>query len=60
MPFLVEVDCAAARIVRAIRRRKDILRFPWPMLLMIRIIGLVPKGLTRWVTRRKAGKIVLR
>jgi len=60
LPFLIEADDAADRIVRAIRRGKTLLRFPWQMVLMVRLGKLVPGGLMRWVVQRKAGRIVLR
>ncbi len=41
MPFLLEADEAARRIVRALRRRKKVYNFPWPMALLMR--------LTRWL-----------
>jgi short-subunit dehydrogenase len=41
MPFLLEADEAARRIVRALRRRRKVYNFPWPMALLMR--------LTRWL-----------
>ncbi len=60
LPFLIEAEDCAARIVRGIRRGRNVMRFPWQMLLMIRLGKLIPSGLMRWVVQRKAGKIVLR
>jgi short-subunit dehydrogenase len=40
MPMLMEADELARRILRAIRRNKGVLRTPWPMYLMVKMIGL--------------------
>lgn len=60
LPFVIEADDCAARIIRAIRKRKMVYRFPWQMMLMIRITRIFPRILMRWVVQRKAGRIVLR
>lgn len=60
LPFMMEADECAERIVRGIRRRRNILRFPKPMLWAIRLSALMPSGFMRWVVQRKAGRIVLR
>jgi short-subunit dehydrogenase len=60
LPFMIESDDCAARIVRAIRRERNVLRFPLPMLWAIRLSSLMPSGFMRWVVQRKAGRIVLR
>jgi short-subunit dehydrogenase len=41
MPFLLEADEAARRIVRALRRRAKVYNFPWPMAALMK--------LTRWL-----------
>jgi short-subunit dehydrogenase len=41
MPFLLEADEAARRIVKALRRRRKVFDFPWPTALLMR--------LTRWL-----------
>jgi hypothetical protein len=40
MPFVIEADEAARRIVRALRRRVKVFNFPWPTTVMMK--------LTRW------------
>lgn len=60
LPFIIEAEDCAERIIRGIRGRKTVLRFPWAMLMMIRLSNLVPSGLMRWVVQRKAGRIVMR
>ncbi len=60
LPFVISAEDCAARIVRGMRRDKQVLRFPWAMLMLIRISNLVPSGLMRWVVQRKAGRIVMK
>jgi len=42
MPWLLEADEAARRMVRALRRGRKVYRFPWPMSLLIRLAGWLP------------------
>jgi hypothetical protein len=42
MPFLVEVEDAAAEIARAIEARKDVHGFPLPMLMGIKTVAALP------------------
>ena len=37
MPFLLEADDAARRIVRALKRRKKVFNFPWQMALLMKL-----------------------
>ncbi|MBN1345141.1 MAG: SDR family NAD(P)-dependent oxidoreductase [Phycisphaerae bacterium] len=60
LPFIIEADDCAARIIRGIRRKRTLLRFPWQMMLLIRLTRIVPRILMRWVVQRKAGRIVMR
>jgi len=52
MPFMLETDDAARRIVRAIEARRSIYRFPFATSLAIRVLGLLPNALydrlVRW------------
>lgn len=52
MPFMLETEDAARRIVRAIDARRSIYRFPIPTSLAVRILGLLPNPLydrlVRW------------
>src|SRR5262245_50619591 len=45
MPFLMSADRAATRIVRALRRRRKVDRFPWQMSLMMRLLRWLPDRL---------------
>ena len=48
MPYLLEADEAARRIVRALRRKKKVFDFPWQMGLMMRVTRWLPD----WVVAR--------
>ena len=48
MPFLLEADEAARRIVRALARRRKVYNFPWPMALLMKLTGWLPD----WVLAR--------
>jgi NADP-dependent 3-hydroxy acid dehydrogenase YdfG len=48
MPWLLEADEAARRIVRALARRKKVYHFPWQMGLFMRLVGMLPD----WVIAR--------
>jgi len=45
MPFLVEVDEAARRIVTGIEKRRPVVTFPWPLALATRLTRIIPAGL---------------
>jgi short-subunit dehydrogenase len=58
MPFLLEPDAAAARILRALRRRPAVFAFPWPMALLMKLARWVPDGVVArrvGVKRRPSG-----
>jgi short-subunit dehydrogenase len=48
MPWLLEADAAARRIVRALRRRKKVYNFPWQMGLFMKLARWAPD----WVVAR--------
>ncbi|MCA1686052.1 MAG: SDR family NAD(P)-dependent oxidoreductase [Planctomycetia bacterium] len=45
MPFLLEPDEAAERIVRALRRRARVYNFPWPMAALMKLTRWAPDWL---------------
>lgn len=54
MPFLLEADEAARRILWALRRRKKVYSFPWQTALLMRLISWLPDwAMARVVARRK-------
>ncbi|MFQ6677031.1 MAG: SDR family NAD(P)-dependent oxidoreductase [Fidelibacterota bacterium] len=47
MPFLLSVETAAEKIVRAIDKGKKTFVFPWQMKMMIPLLRIMPDGLMR-------------
>ncbi|BBP05862.1 short-chain dehydrogenase [Sulfuriferula plumbiphila] len=45
MPFILQADVAAAKIARAIARRRRYLTLPWQMALVAWVLGLLPRAL---------------
>jgi short-subunit dehydrogenase len=54
MPFLVEVDDAAERIVRGLERRKNEIHFPAPLSWTVKLLRMLPDGLYARVIKRAA------
>jgi short-subunit dehydrogenase len=52
MPWLLEADEAARRIVRALARRKTVYNFPWQMTLFMKVVSWLPD----WVIARGMNK----
>jgi short-subunit dehydrogenase len=48
MPWLLQADDAARRIVRALRRRRKVYNFPWQMSIFMRVLRWLPD----WVVAR--------
>jgi hypothetical protein len=42
MPWLLEADEAARRIVRALRRRRKVYNFPWQTALLMKVTAWLP------------------
>jgi len=42
LPFLIEPEEAARRILRGIERERPLLRFPWQLSLLVRLIQVLP------------------
>ena len=51
MPFVLEADEAADRIVKALKRRVKVYRFPWPTMVMARVSRWLPDWLMAWIFR---------
>jgi short-subunit dehydrogenase len=52
MPWLLEADDAARRIVRALARKKKVFNFPWQTALMMKATAWLPD----WIMARVMGK----
>lgn len=56
MPFLMD-ERRAARIIRdGLARDRGRIAFPWPMLAMVRLFGLLPYPMLDWLMRRSPAK----
>lgn len=56
MPFLMDTDRAARIIVHGLAANKGRIAFPWPMLAMVRLLGLLPYPLLDRLLRRAPAK----
>jgi len=54
LPFLLEVDDAARKIVGAIEKRKKSYAFPWQLATLVRIGMVMPNFLYDWISRRNS------
>lgn len=45
MPFILEADDAARRIVRGIEKGKKVIRFPWPLTWLLSLYNILPAGM---------------
>ena len=52
MPFLVEVDDAAERIVRGLERGKHEIHFPAPLSWPLKVLRMTPAPIYAWLLRR--------
>lgn len=48
MPFLLEADDAARRIVRALERKKKVFDFPWQMSILMKLTRWLPDWWVAW------------
>jgi short-subunit dehydrogenase len=56
MPFLMQTDDAAKRIIRGLARNRGRIVFPWPVYAMIRTMQLLPVPLAAWIMQRGPSK----
>lgn len=56
MPFLMDEHRAARLIADGLARDQGRIAFPWPMLAMVRLFGLLPYPLLDWILRRSPAK----
>jgi short-subunit dehydrogenase len=54
MPFLMELDNAVAKIVRAIETRRKSYAFPWQMAAIVRAGMVMPNFMYDWIARRNS------
>ena len=49
MPMLMEPKEAAQRIISGIKKEKSIIQFPWQMVILTKLVGLMPNKLYEWL-----------
>jgi short-subunit dehydrogenase len=45
MPFLLETEDGARRIIRGIKKQKSLVHFPWQVSWLMKLVKLLPDGL---------------
>lgn len=56
MPFLMDAEKAARIICDGLAKDRGRIAFPWPMVAIMRLLGLLPYPLLDWLLRRAPGK----
>lgn len=54
MPFLMELDAAVEKIVRAIEKKKKSYAFPWQLASIVRAGMIMPISMYDWISRRNS------
>ncbi|MFN2576952.1 MAG: SDR family NAD(P)-dependent oxidoreductase [Pyrinomonadaceae bacterium] len=54
MPFLMELDYAVGKIIRAIEKRKKSYAFPWQLATIVRAGMIMPNFMYDWISRRSS------
>lgn len=54
MPFLMELDVAVKKILRAIEKRKKSYAFPWQLANLVRVCMLLPNPVYDWIAARNS------
>ncbi|MFA5803076.1 MAG: SDR family NAD(P)-dependent oxidoreductase [Melioribacteraceae bacterium] len=56
MPMLMSVEKAAGIIIDGIKKERRIIQFPWQMVLISRLVGLLPGRLYEWLEGKQKYK----
>jgi NAD(P)-dependent dehydrogenase (short-subunit alcohol dehydrogenase family) len=54
MPYLMELDYAVSKIIRAIEKRKKSYAFPWQLATIVRAGMIMPNFMYDWIARRNS------
>jgi hypothetical protein len=54
MPYLLEIDDAVEKIIRAIERQKRSYSFPWQLATIVRSGLIMPAFLYDWIAARNS------
>ena len=52
MPLLMSADDAASKIIEGIKKEKRIIQFPWQMVLLTRVVGIIPSAAYEWLASK--------
>lgn len=52
MPFLLQPDEAARIIIGGIKKEKRVIQFPWQMVFLSRMVGILPGGFYEWLASK--------
>ena len=52
MPLLMDADKAANIIIDGIKKEKRVIQFPWQMVLLTRIIGMIPGSIYEYLVTK--------
>ncbi len=53
MPFLMNVETAVEKIIRAVDKKKKVYIFPWPWRMIVPLLKCLPDFFIRWVLYRR-------
>lgn len=56
MPFLMDVDLAAAKFAKAIANKKRFVVIPWPMAVVARLMRFIPPAIWDWMMKNAPHK----
>jgi len=54
MPYLMDLDPAVRKMVRAIEKRKTTYAFPWQLAAIVRTAMLLPNPIYDWVAAKNS------
>ncbi|HYV38183.1 MAG TPA: SDR family NAD(P)-dependent oxidoreductase [Gemmataceae bacterium] len=57
VPMMLDVDYAAKRIIKAIRKRRKFVAFPWASRGPLAVLRLLPLGISDWMITRMMQKL---
>ncbi len=53
MPFLMNVDKAAKKILKGIKKEKSVIQFPLPLVIGARLVKIMPDFLFDWLSTKQ-------
>ena len=53
MPFMISPEKAAKKIIEGIKKEKNIIEFPWPLVFLTKLIELPPNRFYEFLARKQ-------